>query len=157
MIRTEIFSHLRKIKTSLFGWDAWVGSKVLLCGLFSWPSWTVIKIIPLWEIPNVFNHYPSDKKNWHSHNPSYGLDKLAGIVVNHSQDLSNKFGRYFRIWTITVRFLRGHTFIITIRLIQYFTNLPDSNPMNSAYGIFRFKCKIVQHVVSKFLEEYIVS
>ena len=38
------FSHLRKDKACLVGWDAWVCSKALHCSLLSCPSWPVIKI-----------------------------------------------------------------------------------------------------------------
>ena len=44
------------------------------------------------EISNVFMHHLPDKKLKHSYVPVYEPDWLAGIVFNHSLDLTKKFG-----------------------------------------------------------------
>ena len=62
------------------------------------------------------------KKLRHFHLFGYGPDWLAGIVVNHDLDLTNKFGSTFLIRMMRVRLLISHTFVITIVLIQLLPN-----------------------------------
>ena len=75
----------------------------------------------VWEIPNVFMHHQLNKKLRQSMN-GYESDWLARTVVNNGLDLNKKFRNSFLIRTIWVGLLSYRTFIITIRLIQVFSN-----------------------------------
>ena len=111
----------------------------------------------VWEIANVFLRYLPNKKPRHSHSPSY--DWLAGIVVNHSLDLTNKFWSTFLMKTIRMRIPSWCTFVITIGLIQFFSNSLHwhQNTLEFSYWSFWHECHTVQHAISKFLEEWIAS
>ena len=74
----------------------------------------------LWKILNVFMHYLPVKKLTHSNVSGNGPDWLTGIIVNHGPDLTNKYGSYFLIKTISVIILSCRTFITTIALIRLF-------------------------------------
>ena len=74
------------------------------------------------EISNGFIHSLLNKKLRHSHVLGYRFGWLVGMVVNQGLDLLNKFRSTFLIRTIRVRLLRYRTFVITIRLIQLFSN-----------------------------------
>ena len=74
----------------------------------------------VWELPNVFMHNLPDKKFKHSYVTRYGSDWLAGIIVNHSLDLSHKFRISFLMRTIRGRLLNYCSVVITIILIQLF-------------------------------------
>ena len=89
---------------------------IVLCD--PWSKLALSHIV--WEIPNVVMHYLPDKKVKHSHASGCGPDWLAGIVVNHGLDLTDKYGSAFLIRTIRVRLWRCSTFVITIRLVQLF-------------------------------------
>ena len=49
----------------------------------------------VWEMHNIFMHYQPDRKLSHCYVPGYGLTWLAGIIVKHGLDFTNKFGRLF--------------------------------------------------------------
>ena len=76
----------------------------------------------IWKISKIYMHYLPDKKL--KHFPGYGPDWLTEILVNHGLDLSNKFGSSFFLRMIRVKLLSCRTFIITIELIQLFSNPP---------------------------------
>ena len=57
----------------------------------------------------------------------YGPNWLAGIIVNHDQNVINKFGIYFRIRKIKVRFPSCRILVIIMEFIQLFSNLPLSS------------------------------
>ena len=54
--------------------------------------WKLALSYLVWEIPNVFMHYLSNKKLRHSHIRRYEPGWLTGIVVNHGLTWLNKFG-----------------------------------------------------------------
>ena len=94
-----------------------------------------------------------------SHVPGYRPDWLAGIVVNHSQDLTNKFGSSFLIRTISetsrLPYLCNHHWAPPILFKS--SALINSQTLKYLYYSLHCECQAVQHVISTFLKEWIAS
>ena len=87
---------------------------------------------------NIFVHYLPDKKLTHFYVSAYRCDQSAWIVVIHGLDLINKFRSSFLIRTIRVRLLNCRTFLIIIKLIQFFLNCLHCPKISTR--IFRIFC-----------------